>query len=156
MSMYNTKQIADCIINFIEKNNIKPALVSLTLTFGSYKDEDETPELIVGVLTCDEYKNSIEEEDFLESILNQAEYEYQEITYECFENSIKINKDISREDYVMELVNAKKIIAQQVANKLNYNIFFYVHDLDNFDYEEIFDLNFTKEEKEKIRSNAIC
>lgn len=156
MSMYNTKQIADCVIDFIEDNNIKPALISLTLAFGSYKDEDETPELIVGVLTCDEYKNYIEEEDFLELILNQAEYEYQEIAYECFENTIKINKNISREDYVTELMNVRKTIAQQVANKLNYNIFFYALDLDDFDYEAIFNLNFTKEEQEKIKSNAIC
>lgn len=153
MLTYKTKQIADCIIDFIEKNNIKPALVSLTLAFGSYKDEEETPELIVGVLTYDEYKNYIGDEDFLECILNQAEYEYQEIAYECLEHSVKIVKSLSREEYVTELMNVKRMIAQQVTCNLDYNIFFYAHDLDDFDYEKIFHLNFTKEEQEKIMSN---
>lgn len=155
MSMYNTKQIADCIVDFIKANSIKPTLVSLTLAFGSYKGE-ETPDLIVGLLTCDEYKSWMQDENFLEYILNQAEYEYQEIAYECFENSIKIKKGLSREDYISKLLNVKRIIEQEVTNKLNYDLLLYVHDLDNFDYAKIFRLNFTKEEQERILNKKIC
>ena len=156
MSTYNTKQISDCIISFIENNNLTPVLISLTLVFGSHEEEEETPELLVGLLTCDEYKSWMEDEDFLESILNQAEYEYQEIAYECFENSIKIKKGLSREDYISQLMNVKQTIIQELNNIFNYDIFVYVHDLDDFDYDEIFRLNFTKEEQEKILSRNIC
>jgi len=156
MSTYNIKQITDCIINFIQNNNLKPALISLTLVFGSHGEEEETPELLVGILTCDEYKRWMEDEDFLESILNQAEYEYQEIAYECFENSINIKKGLSREDYISQLMKLKQNIQKQLSKIFNYDIFVYVHDLDDFDYDEIFRLNFTKEEQEKIISKNIC
>lgn len=156
MLIYDTKQITDCIIGFIEINSIKPALISLTLVFGSCGEEEETPELLVGILTCEEYKSLLEENDFFESILNQAEYEYQEIAYECLDGAIKIKKGLSREDYISELLKAKYTIEKEIKDRLGYKVLVYVHDLDDFDYNAIFQYNFTKEEGEAILSKSIC
>jgi hypothetical protein len=151
-NIYEPIEIAKCISVYITANELERVeVVSLTLSYGmNIGIKFETPSLLVGLVTDKDIKNW-DHKLLNEYIWNQAEYQHSEINSECIDKYFDFIDDLPREYHIKLLIDTKNKILNFLKDELNYCPYIFVHDLDDFDYEHIIQMNFSQLEQDELK-----
>ena len=159
MKTNNINKIVQCIIEDCKENNIKPYIIAFALSFGRAPNEKfDTPCLIVSIATEEEILDMKKDKEL---IWNQAEYENQDVAFECIDKYYcEINQknflvEHSYEFYIKLLVDAKKDILDYFHKNSSFKPLVYVQEI-TMDADAVININFNKKEIIKLKENKLC
>jgi len=133
MKTNNINKIVQCIIENCKENNIKPYIIAFALSFGRMPNEKfDTPSLLISIATEEEILDMKEDKEL---IWNQAEYENQDVAFECIDKYYcEINQknflvEHSYEFYIKLLVDEKKDILDYFHKNSSFKPLIYVQEV---------------------------
>ena len=153
-------KIAQCVLSECIESDINPYIISLALSFGYVADEDfDTPSLIVSVAIEKEILEMKKSSSFKELIWNQAEYDNQEMAYDCIEQYFGRDCDSTKgyfsvehswEFYIALLLDLKDKFRDYFVKKSSFRPIVYVQEVTD-DATTVIEINFSEEEKVKLQ-----
>ena len=153
-------KIAQCVLSECIEGDIDPYIISLALSFGCMANEDfDTPSLIISVATEEEVLEMKKSDSFKELIWNQAEYDNQEMAYECIEQYFGRDCEPMQEYFYVEhgwdfyinlLLDVKEEFRDYFVEKSSLLPIVYVQEITD-DATTVIEMNFTEEERVKLK-----